>query len=112
PSSSASSIECRLHVTSLKNSIPYTALSYVWGLEDASAMRSILLDGKVFHVQRNLFKLLKQMRKEHYTRLLWIDAICVDQAKDDERTHQVSLMGQIYSKAALMLVWLGPRKRR
>ncbi|KAI8689479.1 HET domain-containing protein [Fusarium sp. Ph1] len=38
---------------------------------------------------------------------LWCDSICIDQASDYERSHQVQLMNQIYRKAQSVLVWLG-----
>jgi len=40
--------------------------------------------------------------------LLWIDAICIDQRDYEERNTQVGLMGQVYSKAFLLVIWLGP----
>jgi hypothetical protein len=39
---------------------------------------------------------------------LWIDAICIDQDNFLERGHQVKQMGEIYSAAKTVLVWLGP----
>ena len=38
---------------------------------------------------------------------LWVDAICVDQKDQDERSTQVALMSDIYSKAESVIVWLG-----
>ncbi|KAH8634294.1 hypothetical protein IG631_09694 [Alternaria alternata] len=38
---------------------------------------------------------------------LWIDAICIDQSRVEERNHQVAMMGKIYSLARKVLVWLG-----
>ncbi|KAJ9604268.1 hypothetical protein H2200_011102 [Cladophialophora chaetospira] len=37
----------------------------------------------------------------------WIDAICIDQQSIRERNHQVQQMGQIYSGASEVIVWLG-----
>ena len=42
------------------------------------------------------------------SRKLWIDALCINQADPLERTHQVSVMAQIYQSARQVLVWLGP----
>ncbi|KAI1123838.1 heterokaryon incompatibility protein-domain-containing protein [Nemania abortiva] len=39
--------------------------------------------------------------------LYWIDALCIDQDDLPERSTQVSLMGKIYTKAQLCIVWLG-----
>jgi hypothetical protein len=38
---------------------------------------------------------------------MWIDALSIDQSNLDERSHQVSMMGQIYSSAFRVTVWLG-----
>jgi hypothetical protein len=40
-------------------------------------------------------------------RYFWIDALCIDQDNTPERSHQVQLMGEIYSQAEGALVWLG-----
>ncbi|KAF2239752.1 hypothetical protein EV356DRAFT_109915 [Viridothelium virens] len=39
--------------------------------------------------------------------MLWADAICINQDDLDERSHQVSMMGLIYSKAKGVIAWLG-----
>jgi hypothetical protein len=39
---------------------------------------------------------------------LWIDAICINQSDNEEKSQQVRLMGEIYSKAEVVRVWLGP----
>lgn len=39
--------------------------------------------------------------------LIWIDAICIEQANTQERSHQVRMMGDIYSNAETVLIWLG-----
>jgi len=41
-------------------------------------------------------------------RVLWIDAICINQDDSRERRTEVIEMGSIYSNAAQVLVWLGP----
>jgi len=53
---------------------------------------------------------LKQLRRRWVGRLLWIDAICIDQTKEgeQERNQQLQIMGQIYSRAATVIIWLGP----
>lgn len=40
--------------------------------------------------------------------LVWIDALCINQQDKDERASQVRLMGQIYSSAASIAIWIGP----
>ena len=41
-------------------------------------------------------------------RVLWIDALYINQDETVERNHQVALMRDIYKKAARAIVWIGP----
>ncbi|KAK5070438.1 hypothetical protein LTR64_000109 [Lithohypha guttulata] len=38
---------------------------------------------------------------------IWIDAVCIDQANDEERSQQVRAMPSIYSSAHTVITWLG-----
>jgi len=38
---------------------------------------------------------------------LWVDAVCINQSDLEERSHQVALMAEIYTRAQSVLVWLG-----
>lgn len=40
-------------------------------------------------------------------RILWADAVCIDQSDVEEKSHQVNLMGEIYGRASRVLIWLG-----
>ena len=37
----------------------------------------------------------------------WIDAVCINQEDNDERVHQVPLMGKTYSMALYVALWVG-----
>ncbi|KAJ4990452.1 heterokaryon incompatibility protein [Stagonosporopsis vannaccii] len=50
------------------------------------------------------------IEKRYRPKLLWIDMLCIDQANNAERNHQVQLMREIYSKASRVIVWLGDTK--
>ena len=39
--------------------------------------------------------------------LFWVDAICINQDDLEERSAQVQIMPQIYSRASCVIVWLG-----
>jgi hypothetical protein len=39
--------------------------------------------------------------------LFWADALCIDQGNVEERTHQVTLMRDIYGSAERAAIWLG-----
>lgn len=66
----------------------------------------ILVNDTLFRVRENLyhFLLLWQGKIEGS---LWIDQICIDQANNNEKNHQVSFMSRIYRDASLVVVWLG-----
>ena len=38
---------------------------------------------------------------------IWADAVCINQNDLDERSSQVSIMGDIYSSAKVCQIWLG-----
>jgi hypothetical protein len=86
------------------NILSYGALSYEWA--DARNIKKIILDGKTFHIRENLWHALRCLRRPQ-ARILWIDAICIDQNNISERNHQVSQMGNIYRNARQVIIWLG-----
>ena len=99
-------LSCSVVYISLNNrSIKYNALSYVWGNKSNPA--SMLCDGLRFEITQNLHQALTQVRRARSSTLLWVDAVCIDQANEVEKTAQVRLMTKIYSRAELVLVWLG-----
>jgi hypothetical protein len=85
--------------------VPYHALSYVWG--DATLSSTVTIDGRTLGVTENLHLALAYLRREEVDRILWIDAICIDQGNKKERGHQVQQMGEIYSQAEEVIFWLG-----
>ncbi len=91
----------------IKVTSPYIALSYVWG--DANDTVPIYLDNRITQVTRNLEAALRSFESHNDAITLWADAICINQADDAEKSHQVRIMAQIYSRAVQVWVWLGPR---
>lgn len=85
----------------------YEALSYCWG--DDTNKLPILVDNKTLHVTKNLRSALRHLRHSSRPRLLWVDAVCINQDDLDERGMQVSIMRDIYRSAIRTVVWLGPR---
>lgn len=73
-----------------------------------------LLNHCAFHLQHDSAKgNLRRLRGESLKGyvLLWIDSVCINQADLAEKSSQVNLMGQIYKKAARVIVWLGKDSR-
>ncbi|ORY07549.1 heterokaryon incompatibility, partial [Clohesyomyces aquaticus] len=83
----------------------YKCLSYQWGPEAKGGF--IKINGKAYFVCRNLLHFLQRARTRYHSEPLWIDALCIDQDNNDERNHEVQLMGTIYTQALEVYVWLG-----
>jgi hypothetical protein len=85
------------------------ALSYTWGppTPGKRVHCSSGLNSGYLPVTPNLYDALAVLRWEHQPRFLWVDQICINQRDNLEKGHQVQLMGQIYSKAERVLVWMG-----
>ncbi|KAK4158650.1 heterokaryon incompatibility protein-domain-containing protein, partial [Cladorrhinum sp. PSN259] len=98
-------IKCSLHLTSLDETIAFTALSYVWG--DPSICEPIIVNGSVVSVTVNLKAALRRLRQEENPQVLWVDAICINQADLDEKAAQIPFMSRIYSTAGRVVAWLG-----
>ncbi|PWY96151.1 HET-domain-containing protein [Aspergillus sclerotioniger CBS 115572] len=83
----------------------YEALSYVWG--DPGYRRSILINNHEVLITDNLHTALVHLRNRFLDRVLWMDAVCINQQDLSEKVEQVQLMAEIYSKASRVIVWLG-----
>jgi hypothetical protein len=101
-------IECEL-TTGLVSEMRFEALSYVWGIFPVP--HKIQVDSKPFYVTRNLYAALSELRQPDHDRLLWIDAICINQYDTDEKGDQVQMMRDIYARASRTIVWLGKGTR-
>lgn len=92
----------------------YSALSYCAG--DPKRTQCIVVNGRKFRAFANLAHALAEARyfweKTYGTKelLLWVDQICIDQHNLPERSQQVGLMREIYSRAGEVLVCLSTRK--
>jgi hypothetical protein len=105
PGSYFDAITCELSTASLDNLPDYCTLSYAWG--DWADLCQILLNGTSFNVTRNLEAALRRLRHPTEPQVFWIDRLCINQECVDERTHQVNLMQQIYSRTRECFLWLG-----
>jgi len=106
PGTRQEDIALRLYETNLDECAgSYGALSYVWG--DQTEQTPVLIDGKTLEIGSNLRSALLNLRLLDEPRILWTDAICIDQSNLDERNQQVAAMGEIYRRAARTIIWLG-----
>ncbi|KAI0809688.1 heterokaryon incompatibility protein-domain-containing protein [Xylaria sp. FL0064] len=105
PGSSQDMVECQFLTESIA-AAEFDALSYLWGT--TIVPRRIKVDGTGFYVTYNLFSALRELRRPDRDRLVWIDALCINQSDDAEKSNQVRLMRTVYAKASNVIVWLGP----
>ncbi|KAK6225294.1 hypothetical protein QIS74_01341 [Colletotrichum tabaci] len=101
----AAPLRCHVHIVSLSSNPDYEAVSYVWGVPDGKT--SIEVSGRSFGISSNLDALLRRLRYTNRKRQIWADQICIDQNNLSEKTTQVKMMGDIYSKCRQCLIWMG-----
>ena len=83
----------------------WEAVSYAWG--NQTPVHEIYVDGNPIAVTENVINLLKDLRDTNHKRFLWIDAICINQGDEVEKSKQVPLMTMIYENAQATIIWLG-----
>lgn len=104
PASHDSPVRCELKQAACETE-QYEALSYTWG--DDTPCREILFQGQKFMVKENLYQALLELRHAVNVKVIWIDALCINQNDFLERAQQVTIMPSVYSHAKRVLIWLG-----
>jgi hypothetical protein len=112
PGRFSSDIRVVLHTKRFKghSKVDFEALSYAWGSTVDPV--NIFVGKTGYHtlsVTQNLAEALLCLRYRKKPRVLWIDAISVNQQDLEERSSQVKRMPDIYSRATRVVVWLGPQ---
>ncbi|KAH7380168.1 heterokaryon incompatibility protein-domain-containing protein [Pyrenochaeta sp. MPI-SDFR-AT-0127] len=106
PTLSLDELHCELVQVPLSHCGLYQAVSYAWG--DPAQDHFVRINGQyALPITRTLANTLPQLISICSTGFLWIDQICIDQSNKQERSLQVSIMGEIYSCALEVLIWTG-----
>lgn len=105
------------------NEAKYEALSYTWGPPTQHTMNLFIRpkhsltasdpsewEVQILEIRLTLLEGLRYLRYPDVTRVLWIDAICINQQSLPERSQEVPRMGEIYNRAQRVVVWLGPEE--
>jgi hypothetical protein len=125
-------VRCEIEIFDLHSAPPYSALSYMWG--PLTPTHKILMDGKWLEIRENLFHFLLEYRKHDMTSpnvsplfglinsstgslptspydysavYFCIDQISIYQSNPPETNAEVQRMGDIYTRAERVIVWLG-----
>ncbi|KAK6430328.1 hypothetical protein LTR95_013515 [Oleoguttula sp. CCFEE 5521] len=100
----------RLDALDSEAGIFYEAISYAWG--SSNLVNHIIIDDTwTLAITLSLYQALQSFRLHYETRLLWADAVCIDQSNLIEKAVQVSRMGETYQSATRVLAWLGESDR-
>ncbi|KAK0099387.1 hypothetical protein ONS95_003539 [Cadophora gregata] len=120
-------IRIRVSSADLDENPDYEALSYEWGFRtitksssvgifkvstEFTYFRNILCDGLRMQIMDSLHGLLLRLRDVSKSLILWTDAICINQDDEDEKPHQLMLMGRIYTQSKTVLCWIGEEKQK
>ncbi|KAF2796919.1 HET-domain-containing protein, partial [Melanomma pulvis-pyrius CBS 109.77] len=113
PDTDKAEIRCEIFNYQLKaerSSGLYEALSYVWG--NSPERKRLIIGGRngaqaYLDVTTNLYAALRRLRDPDVERIVWVDAININQDDLEERGSQVQFMASIYSFASRVIVWLG-----
>ncbi|KAI3332275.1 heterokaryon incompatibility protein-domain-containing protein [Xylariaceae sp. AK1471] len=109
----------------LSGSDGYDALSWVWGEAENEQLLYLTAIGPSLDenedvdldqgrnrngficIRPSLYEFLKEYRRKQCKRFLWIDAICLDQANDEDKRIHIPGLRQTYENADSVLYWLG-----
>ncbi|KAH8726121.1 heterokaryon incompatibility protein-domain-containing protein, partial [Phaeosphaeriaceae sp. PMI808] len=108
-SATSNSNEVRFHLS--ENSLEnirgkFIAISYCWGGEKPTEYLPIS-SRAYLKVARTVYSILRHVAGVASGLPVWVDAICINQTDLEEKSAQVSMMGNIYAAAKCVLVWLG-----
>ncbi|KAI9772731.1 MAG: hypothetical protein M1840_000326 [Geoglossum simile] len=95
----------RLSIQQLEHTQEYDAISYVWG--DSQNRVPIECNGSTINITLNLEAAFRRIRYQDRSRIVWADAICINQGNIRERSHHVSFMNRIYKLAKKVLLCMG-----
>ncbi|KAF9769178.1 hypothetical protein IL306_013423, partial [Fusarium sp. DS 682] len=89
---------------SLDNS--FWAISYAWG-NGPEGLSTFTTEKGTIRITESLASCLICLRRKRVDAYIWVDALCINQQDNDEKSIQVRRLGSLYNKAARVIVWLG-----
>ncbi|KAK6365111.1 hypothetical protein LTS17_011589 [Exophiala oligosperma] len=84
----------------------YRTLSYVWGDKEQQMHTLVTPEGSI-QITEALKIALEKLRLRKQMAILWIDALCINQADPEEKAQQIFLLPEIFQNAACTLAFVG-----
>ncbi|KAI2622060.1 hypothetical protein GGS21DRAFT_535363 [Xylaria nigripes] len=110
PESPPKSIHCFMRLAELKEYPHFTAVSHRWQATDAvDTSLSVLVNGASVPVSAGLFEVLHHLQREAEPVVVWIGALCINHADENEgeKSVQLSQLAEIFAAAEKTFIWLG-----
>jgi hypothetical protein len=106
PGSHSEPIVCTMREIETRDAPNYDAISYCW--THGTILVPIAINGfDDFKVPAHLIACLRRLRNIATERHVWIDAICINQGDETDKSGQVQQMPKIYGNGWQTLIWLG-----
>lgn len=92
-----------------KKPVDFEALSWSWGSDPWDSKIVIRRDDEDFYfdVPQSLLNCLMALRHKKDSKMIWVDAICINQEVLFEKNHQIPMMPEIYGRAQCVDIWIG-----
>lgn len=87
PGRATDDIHCTLKTASLDECPKYEALSYTWG--DENDTKPVTVNACLHDATSNLETALRCLRRRWKPRIMWVDALCINQTDVDEKNTQL-----------------------
>ncbi|KAK2760563.1 hypothetical protein CKAH01_05249 [Colletotrichum kahawae] len=87
--------------------LAFEAISYTWGPPVFDHVLYVNRQESFFTITESLSDALRCFRLKDRPRIIWADAVCINQQDNREKSSQIPLMADIYRRAESVLVWLG-----
>jgi hypothetical protein len=90
-------VRCELHEVASLEAAPntYLAVSYRWDTSQGKTSK-IMMNGAELMVYPKLERILRDLRASYWSKIVWIDQICINQEDPVEKSRQVGMMDDIY----------------
>lgn len=112
PGEPTADIQVNIEQTIIEDASRYEAISYTWGNKSDPQQIFCGPGRQRLSVMENCVSILRRLRQPDEPRLVWVDAICIDQSSVPERNAQVAIMGRIYEKASRVIIDIGDASRK